>query len=105
MNSLVHDFSPQRVPGTILLAFGAAMATGPACWPSREVARYSPQVAVESYSEVRRAFVQVDHVNQDQAKFEQQISEIYSTMVSQQIPLDHEIASVWEAHVEELYES
>lgn len=105
MNRMVQEFSPQRVSGTFALAFSASLAAGPAIWPIFEVPRFSSPAKFESYSSVRQSLMHVAQVDIAQAKFEQKISEIYSTLVSQQIPLDHEIASVWEAHAEELYES
>ena len=105
MNKLVHEFTPQRVSGTFVLAIGASLAAGPASWPITEAPRYSPPARVESYSLVRERLAQIDRADLDQTKFEQKISEIYSTLASQQVPLDHEIAMLWEAHAEELYES
>jgi hypothetical protein len=103
MNKLVHEFSPQRVFGTFALAFGASLAAGPATWPAIEVPRYSPPARFESYSAVRQSLVQVEQAAIEQAKFEQKISEIYSTLAFQQVPFDEEIATIWEANAEELY--
>jgi hypothetical protein len=105
MNSLVQEFSPQRVPGTFALAFGAALVVSPAVWPVGEIPRVSANSPTESFSDARRIWLKVDQTDQTHATFEQQISEIYATLASQQIPLDREIATIWDAHAEELYES
>lgn len=103
MNKSVHEFSSLRVPTTFAFVVSAGLAAAPIAWPVPQTARFNSPAPVESYSSFRRSLVHADQVNQ--AKFEKRISEIYSALASQQISLDREIAALWDAHIEDLYES
>ena len=41
----------------------------------------------------------------DVQKFEQKIASIYAELVEKQEPLEREFAAVWDANIEQLYES
>jgi hypothetical protein len=101
MNKSVHEFSSLRVPTTFALVVSAGLAATPLAWPAPETARFNSLAPNESYSSFRRSVVHADQA--DQAKFEQRVSQIYAALAAQQIPLDHEIATIWDAHAEELY--
>jgi hypothetical protein len=103
MNKSVHEFMSLRVPATVAFMVSAGLAASPITWTVPETSRFNSPASNQSYSSFRQSLILAEQV--DQAKFEKRISEIYSTLASQQVSQDTEIATLWDANIEDLYES
>lgn len=90
---------------TSIVATLVAMASGERLWFTSGFVTPSyllpPSISTFSPFEGTLVFPEVSDVQ----KFEQKIASVYADLAAKQEPLEREFAAVWDANVEQLYES